>query len=993
LSNRVLFGITIKLMIGESEERLRAIIQTADSAILVLSPEHNILEFNDKAERLYGMGREEVLNRDFFELLMPRKIWEKASADIEKVLSGERTRSFESVVETKYDGTRLLVWSISRLLDATGQSAGVVVIGQDITEIRQAEKKLEKSYETQTILNSLLTVSLTNIPLSEQLRQSLDIIMSAPFVPLEQKGGIYLADREGGELVMMASKNLPEPILKMCGVVPFGDCLCGRAAMEGKILFASEVDQRHQRRYKNMEQHGHYVVPIVSKAREGKVLGVIFLYVLSGHIRDPHEEEFLQAVANTLVKVIEHKQSQDELEQSESRYRTLAESAPDFIFLIDRSGRIKYINSAASSAFNRRPEELIGKNLDELSPSPLAEKLNRDIETTFNFKTPLQFEEFIELQDRGTWLDTRLVPLGTEFGDGLIMGISRDITERKRANTELLRAHSELEDRVEARTRDLKEANAHLKKEITERKQAESNLRLFAQAVAEAPDGFNITDLEGRIIYSNKKLREMTGFSAREMQGKHLDDLNAEPDYPNRVILPFVRSYGEWEGDMTIKNKAGWNRSWWFKASLVKDGNGRPTGIISISRDITERKKTQALSDTLNEINSAITSVLDFDQVAQTTLEKAAEAIDCDSGALIMREDGRWVIKHVYNLPQEKIGLAFSDEEAKHLVLAAETNKPLVIRDSLDEEKVDREFSKILGVRSLLASPLTVGDETEGVLSFYSRSEPVPFTKIEVDFAEKLASSVSLALKNLEIFATQFDIAETLQESLLQVPNRIGRFDIGHLYASPTLEKAKVGGDFYDVFEIGGNKIVAVIGDVSGKGLHAATFTSLIKNTIKAYANEEVSPSEILSRANRIMVMHIPEQELVTVFLGILDIGSGTMTYCNAGHPPPLIKKFGAGVKTTVIDGSAIGIQSEIQFTDHQEALETGDMLLCYTDGVIEARRNKELFGQKRLVKFIKDLPTRDTANIPELLYQDVRDFSRNKLTDDIAILTLTKRF
>lgn len=111
----------------------------------------------------------------------------------------------------------------------------------------------------------------------------------------------------------------------------------------------------------------------------------------------------------------------------------------------------------------------------------------------------------------------------------------------------------------------------------------------------------------------------------------------------------------------------------------------------------------------------------------------------------------------------------------------------------------------------------------------------------------------------------------TLQQALLTVPAEIKGISYGHLYRSATAT-AKVGGDFYDIFELEHDRVDIVIGDVSGKGLEAATLTSLAKNTIKAYAYEGNSPAEVITRMNDVVRKALTSAAFITVFFGILDI-------------------------------------------------------------------------------------------------------------------------
>ncbi len=138
----------VEQKLRESETRARALIDTAPNIILHLTPDHRIVEFNPEAERLLGRRREEVLGKNYLELFVPRQARDAIAADIEKVLGGEPTRGYENPLRARDGSERAFVWSVNRMLDSSGQPAGIVAVGQDITERERAEDRL-REMETQ----------------------------------------------------------------------------------------------------------------------------------------------------------------------------------------------------------------------------------------------------------------------------------------------------------------------------------------------------------------------------------------------------------------------------------------------------------------------------------------------------------------------------------------------------------------------------------------------------------------------------------------------------------------------------------------------------------------------------------------------------------------------------------------------------------------------------------------------------------------------------
>ncbi|MCL4395120.1 MAG: serine/threonine-protein phosphatase, partial [Chloroflexi bacterium] len=280
--------------------------------------------------------------------------------------------------------------------------------------------------------------------------------------------------------------------------------------------------------------------------------------------------------------------------------------------------------------------------------------------------------------------------------------------------------------------------------------------------------------------------------------------------------------------------------------------------------------------------------------------------------------------------------------------------------------------------------------EVTGNISFlFSRKKP-SVTEAQTDFANKLAFSVSLAIENARLYATERTIADTLQKALLMIPEHLPGVRFGYLYRSATAG-TRVGGDFYDLFELEHDLVGVIIGDVSGKGLEAANLGSLTKNTVKAYANEGDSPARALAKTNRLLVKTSPPTMFVTVFFALLNTTTGDLIYCSGGHPPGMILRGDAKVEVLPIGSPVIGAFEDLKFADNKTRLEAREFLFLYTDGTTEARHGKEFFGDDRIVSVLE--AARETeappSAVPKRVFEAIMSFTENKLWDDIAMLAL----
>jgi len=242
-----------------------------------------------------------------------------------------------------------------------------------------------------------------------------------------------------------------------------------------------------------------------------------------------------------------------------------------------------------------------------------------------------------------------------------------------------------------------------------------------------------------------------------------------------------------------------------------------------------------------------------------------------------------------------------------------------------------------------------------------------------------------------ERIESELNIASEIQMGVLPkifppFPNR-PEFN---LYASirPARE---VGGDLYDFFMIDDQHLCFTVGDVSGKGVPAALFMTITQTLIKTRIG--LSASHTLHQVNNDLSHDNPSMMFVTLFLGILNIVTGELEYCNAGHNPPYLisSDLDSVQPLATTDGIALGIMEDYFFSTHHITMTSGETLFLFTDGVTEAMNSKaELFSETRLEKRLKGLGREPVDRINKLVTQEIEDFTSGALqTDDITILVI----
>ena len=272
--------------------------------------------------------------------------------------------------------------------------------------------------------------------------------------------------------------------------------------------------------------------------------------------------------------------------------------------------------------------------------------------------------------------------------------------------------------------------------------------------------------------------------------------------------------------------------------------------------------------------------------------------------------------------------------------------------------------------------------------------EPRVIRTAMIDATERRAYERELVLarhRAEESEARARALAETLQTTLL--PPRIAPvsgLDIAGSYR-PAGDGSQVGGDFYDVFETGRGSWGVVLGDVCGKGPAAGVLTASVRYTLKAEAMHNSDPSAVLGAVNDALLHYHPGQLCSAVFM-VLDVGAdGTVRarLASGGHPLPLRVTADGHLDPLGLPGILLGLRAAPGWRDANATLHAGDTVVLYTDGVTEARRGEEFFGQERLEEAIRSASHRPARQIAEHIATGATEFQDGYARDDIAVVVM----
>jgi serine phosphatase RsbU (regulator of sigma subunit) len=425
-----------------------------------------------------------------------------------------------------------------------------------------------------------------------------------------------------------------------------------------------------------------------------------------------------------------------------------------------------------------------------------------------------------------------------------------------------------------------------------------------------------------------------------------------------------------------------------LSARRVREEHGRPSILLAVN-DMTNVTTRARLSAILNNVSIAFSSALEFDEVLGGVLEESSTALRARSAAVLVQENRDWVLKSAFGLPRTRVKQVVDEQGLPIGVVSPQTGAPVLLAG--DEAA---RFISVLGldqeVGSVLVVPMLHREQTAGFLSLHFQSAAESVSEAEIDFVRRLGTLLGLAFENSKLYATQKEIADTLQAALLTAPRRIPGVEFGHLYRSASTSAA-VGGDFFDVFELDGDRAGVLVGDVSGKGVEAATLTALVKNTIRTLSYEHTSPAVVMDKANAVILKATPSSLFATITFCVIDIASGRLTYCSAGHTRSIVKKAAGGVEFLETGSPLAGAFEAVDFQDGETVLEKDDVLILYTDGVTEARCDGELFGEERLADFVTRMAPTPPKKVPKAVFDEVLRYTGGGLSDDVAIVAIAR--
>lgn len=406
-------------------------------------------------------------------------------------------------------------------------------------------------------------------------------------------------------------------------------------------------------------------------------------------------------------------------------------------------------------------------------------------------------------------------------------------------------------------------------------------------------------------------------------------------------------------------------------------------------------KKESLERETLLEVEKSLSSSLDLDEVLKLILDSLLKVVKYDATAIFLIDKKKQEIEYIKARGfdpalepdlQLKIGQGLAG-------WAAQTQKSLIVPNVREDP---RYIEARVETESGMVVPIVTNERIIGVFSIES-NELNAYDQDDLElldaFASLAAISIERARQHKEILEKrkleeEISIARRIQKTFL--PNRnpqMPGFDISGI----NIPSEKVGGDYYDFIPIIENQVGIAIGDVSGKGIPAALIMASFRASLIAEIRNNYAIRSIMFKVNNLLFESTESDIYVTAVYGVLDTKNNIFTFTNGGHNAPIFRHVDGRMEYLLEGGVALGTFENSKYEERPLGLNPGDIIVFYTDGVTEAKNEKEEeFGTKRLKQVINDSCYLSAPEIQNNIYQAVKDFTGNlPQADDLTMIVI----
>ena len=524
-------------------------------------------------------------------------------------------------------------------------------------------------------------------------------------------------------------------------------------------------------------------------------------------------------------------------------------------------------------------------------------------------------------------------------------------------------------------------------------------------------EAVTIQDDRGNLIYANEAAASVLDFASAEellatppreiadaYESFHEDGrpLRLE-DLPGRAVLK-----GRTPAPLLIRAvHRGTREERWrmVKATSVPVRAGEARLAVNVIEDVTDVKRAELAERFLAQVGAVLASALDYEETLTRIAELAVVRL-ADWCSVTMPGEGDWLRSvAIAHADPARVAFARAYQERYRTHADAPAGAARVIRDGssqligeITEELLarvvpdaeQRAALATLGMWSVMLVPMVAGGRAIGAISLVSAESGRRFTQADLELAEELGRRAGTAVENARLYRERSYIAATLQRGLLpDALPAIPGLRLASLYR-PAGEENLVGGDFYDAFPTASGWML-LVGDVTGRGPQAAAITGQARHTLRTAGTLLGEPESALEQLNQALAQRA-ELTPCTVTLVHVAPDARTASVICAGHPQPLLVRAGE-VRAVGSFGPMLGAWTDSHWRAETVALEPGDVLVLFSDGVTDTVGQDGRFGEPRLLSALRDV--RDAEGAVAAIDSALNGFQRGAQADDTAVLAL----
>ena len=476
-------------------------------------------------------------------------------------------------------------------------------------------------------------------------------------------------------------------------------------------------------------------------------------------------------------------------------------------------------------------------------------------------------------------------------------------------------------------------------------------------------------------------------------------DASHLPPFTSFLVVPVW--FG---GHIVALIEVGWERK---RALLVEDArlldsianylSVQLVGALSAMR--TQRRDT--LREALARVRQGLLhSAAEGEKISGELLQQVMRSVGTDLSAQVFSVDCCEVTGNItlHALGAEQTVTAVDDERdgGKQIALPStvEGLKTGEGEASVKEVELESELSRALAAQGLpcKGAVLFLGKFAgeQHTWLFLREENAEPLSDIELDFLDRVMLLVHSLAVGAEESQQNKHISQALQSGMKNDLQKVKGISAEGIYSSATAD-AFVGGDFYSMIKLPGRRACIIMGDVSGKGIEAASISSAVKTALSAYAWEGRTPARMVATLNEFLLGFSRVETFATLFVGIVDLATSSLMYCSAGHPPAILVSAQSGdAELLDVQSGVVGAFHDMEYKNGTVRLHEGDILLLYTDGTTEARSPEgAFFGETGLRDMIMNEVPQGFDGLLNRFLSTLDRYTGRRLDDDVAMVAL----